>query len=132
MGEESEPFLKALASKVVIVPSWAPSHPAPDVLKRLINSRFPPAERFVYVTDMRDAARIVIGQRATALGGPPGHVVVRVRGRRETVLGHRDLESGRERHRLVGSGAVHGGEGQLIRDKARSFSSVLRSTVTSQ
>lgn len=78
MGEESEPFLRALASTVAIVPSWAPSHPAPDVLKRLINSRFPPAERFVYVTDLRDAARIVIGQRATALGGPPGHVVVRV------------------------------------------------------
>ena len=27
---------------------------------------------------MREAARIVIGQRATQLAGPPGHIVVRV------------------------------------------------------
>jgi hypothetical protein len=27
---------------------------------------------------MREAARIVIGQRATQLSGPPGHIVVRV------------------------------------------------------
>ncbi len=78
MGEESEPFLRALASSVLIVPSWAPSHPAPDVLKRIINSRLPPRERHVYATDLRDAARIVIGQRATQLAGPPGHIVVRV------------------------------------------------------
>lgn len=78
MGEESEPFLRALASTVFIVPSWAPSHPAPDVLKRVVNSRFPPAERLVFATDLRDAARIVIGQRANSLSGPPGHIVVRV------------------------------------------------------
>jgi beta-lactamase superfamily II metal-dependent hydrolase len=78
MGEESEAFLKALQSSVFIVPSWAPSHPAPDVLKRIMNSRLPPANRLVFVTDLRDAARIVIGQRATQLAGPPGHIVVRV------------------------------------------------------
>jgi beta-lactamase superfamily II metal-dependent hydrolase len=78
MGEESEPFLAALQSTVIIVPSWAPSHPAPDVLKRIINSRLPPNPRYVFATDMREAARIVIGQRATQLAGPPGHIVVRV------------------------------------------------------
>jgi beta-lactamase superfamily II metal-dependent hydrolase len=78
MGEESEPFLAGLQSTVVIVPSWAPSHPAPDVLKRIINSRLPPNPRYVFATDMREAARIVIGQRATQLAGPPGHIVVRV------------------------------------------------------
>ncbi|MEP6494313.1 MAG: hypothetical protein ABJF01_16640 [bacterium] len=78
MGEESEPFLRALSSSVFIVPSWAPSHPAPDVLKRIVNSRFAPAERFVYATDLRDAAKIVIGQRAGSLAAPPGHVIVRV------------------------------------------------------
>ena len=45
MGEESEPFLKALASKVLIIPSWAASHPAPDVLKRIVNSRLAPIPR---------------------------------------------------------------------------------------
>jgi hypothetical protein len=78
MGEESEPFLEALASRVLIIPSWAPSHPAPDVLKRIMNSRLPPADRLVFVTDLREAARIVIGRRADALAGPPGHIVVRV------------------------------------------------------
>jgi beta-lactamase superfamily II metal-dependent hydrolase len=78
MGEESEAFLQSLRSTVLIVPSWAPSHPAPDVLKRIINSRLPPAKRFVFATDLREAARIVIGQRANQLAGPPGHIVVRV------------------------------------------------------
>jgi hypothetical protein len=78
MGEESEPFLAALRSTVLIVPSWAPSHPAPDVLKRIMNSRLPPTPRYVFATDLRDAARIVIGQRATQLAAPPGHIVVRV------------------------------------------------------
>lgn len=78
MGEESEAFLRTLASSVLIVPSWAPSHPAPDVLKRIMNSRLPPPARLVFATDLREAARIVIGQRATQLAGPPGHIVVRV------------------------------------------------------
>jgi hypothetical protein len=78
MGEESEEFLRSLASTVLIVPSWAPSHPAPDVLKRIMNSRFAPSKRLVFATDLREAARIVIGQRATQLAGPPGHIVVRV------------------------------------------------------
>jgi hypothetical protein len=78
MGEESEVFLTELRSTVLIVPSWAPSHPAPDVLKRIMNSRLPPSPRYVFATDLRDAARVVIGQRATRLAGPPGHIVLRV------------------------------------------------------
>jgi hypothetical protein len=63
---------------VLIIPSWAASHPAPDVLKRIINSRLPPTPRLVFATDLRDAARTVIGPRADALAGPVGHIVVRV------------------------------------------------------
>jgi Metallo-beta-lactamase superfamily len=84
MGEESEEFLRSLGSTVLIVPSWAPSHPAPDVLKRIMNSRFAPSKRFVFATDLREAAKIVIGQRATQLAGPPGHIVVRVSPRGES------------------------------------------------
>jgi hypothetical protein len=43
-----------------------------------MNSRFAPAKRLVFATDLREAAKIVIGQRATQLAGPPGHIVVRV------------------------------------------------------
>jgi hypothetical protein len=78
MGQESDGFLRTLGSTVLIIPSWAPSHPAPDVLKRIMNSRYQPLPRYVFVTDLRDAARTVIGQRANAIAGPPGHVVVRV------------------------------------------------------
>ena len=78
MGEESDAFIEALQSTVVIVPSWLPSHPAPDVLKRIINSRFPPLKRYVFATDMRNSARIVIGQRSAQLAAQPGHVVIRV------------------------------------------------------
>lgn len=78
MGQESDAFLEALRSKVIVIPSWQPSHPSADVLKRVMNSRFPPADRLVFATDMREAARIVIGQRATRLAGPVGHIVIRV------------------------------------------------------
>ena len=78
MGEESEAMLQSLKSTVLIVPSWAPSHPAPDVLKRIMNSRYAPSPRYVFATDLREAARIVIGQRATQLAALPGHIVVRV------------------------------------------------------
>ena len=78
MGEESEAFLRELQSTVLVVPSWLPSHPAPDVLKRIINSRLVPISRYVLVTDLRESARLVIGPRATQLAAPPGHVVIRV------------------------------------------------------
>jgi len=78
MGEESDAFLQSLRSTVLIVPSWAPSHPAPDVLKRIMNSRLPPSTRYVFATDLRPSAKIVIGQRAGQLAAPTGHIVVRV------------------------------------------------------
>lgn len=78
MGEASEAWLRSVRSGVFIIPSWAPSHPAPDVLKRIVNSRIPPLPRYIFATEMRDAARIVIGARADQLVGGPGHIVVRV------------------------------------------------------
>jgi tetratricopeptide (TPR) repeat protein len=78
MGQETESFLRTLASKVLVIPSWAPSHPAPDVLKRIMNSRLQPVPRVVFATDMRESAKIVIGNRANQLAGPTGHIVVRV------------------------------------------------------
>ncbi|HEY9229255.1 MAG TPA: hypothetical protein VIP11_21590 [Gemmatimonadaceae bacterium] len=78
IGQETDAFLRTLASKVLIIPSWAPSHPAPDVLKRIMNSRLPPVPRLVFATDMRDAAKTVIGARANQLSGSTGHVLVRV------------------------------------------------------
>ena len=78
IGEASEPFLRALAAPVLVIPSWSPSHVSPDVLKRLVNSRLAPRERLIYATDLRPATRTVLGPRATSLAAPPGHVIVRV------------------------------------------------------
>jgi beta-lactamase superfamily II metal-dependent hydrolase len=78
MGEAPDSFLAATQSRVFVIPSWAPGHPAPDTLKRIMNSRFPPQKKFVFATDLRPSAKTVIGQRATQLAGPPGHIVVRV------------------------------------------------------
>jgi beta-lactamase superfamily II metal-dependent hydrolase len=78
MGQEIDAYIQALRSKVIVIPSWQPSHPAPDVLKRLMNSRFPPADRLIFATDMREATKVVIGARATQLAGPTGHIVIRV------------------------------------------------------
>jgi beta-lactamase superfamily II metal-dependent hydrolase len=78
MGEAPDAFLAATQSRVFVIPSWAPSHPAPDTLKRIMNSRYPPQKKFVFATDLRPSAKTVIGQRATQLSGPPGHIVVRV------------------------------------------------------
>jgi hypothetical protein len=78
IGQETDAYLAFLQSLVIIIPAWAPSHPAPDTLKRILNSRLPPSPRFVFTTDLREAARIVIGQRADQFSGPSGHIVLRV------------------------------------------------------
>jgi beta-lactamase superfamily II metal-dependent hydrolase len=78
MGEASDSWLRTVRSTVFVIPSWAPSHPAPDVLKRIVNSRFSPLPRYIFATDMREAARVVIGARAAQVVGGAGHVVVRV------------------------------------------------------
>jgi len=78
MGEASDALLAAAQAQVYVIPSWGPSHPAPDTLKRIMNSRYPPARRAVFVTELRPSAKTVIGRRATQLAGPPGHIVIRV------------------------------------------------------
>ena len=78
MGEAADAWLAATQSRVFVIPSWSPSHPAPDTLKRIMNSRYPPAKRYVFPTDLRPSAKTVIGQRASQLAGPPGHIVIRV------------------------------------------------------
>jgi beta-lactamase superfamily II metal-dependent hydrolase len=71
-------FLAALAPRVVIVPAWSPTHPSPDVLKRLLSKRIWPGPRDVFVTRLRDATKATIGPRATQVASDAGHVVVRV------------------------------------------------------
>lgn len=71
-------FLAALRSRVLIVPAWAPTHPSPDVLKRLLNTRYYPGPRDVFTLALREPMRHAIGARVGQLAADHGHVVVRV------------------------------------------------------
>ena len=71
-------FLSALRSRVLVVPAWAPTHPSPDVLKRLLNTRYYPGPRDVFTLTLREPMRHAIGARVGQLAADHGHVVVRV------------------------------------------------------
>jgi beta-lactamase superfamily II metal-dependent hydrolase len=74
----SPELLAALRPRVHILPTWAPSHPAPVVVKRLLNPRIYPGPRDLFATYLRDPTALVIGPRAERLASRKGHVVVRV------------------------------------------------------
>jgi beta-lactamase superfamily II metal-dependent hydrolase len=72
---ESDSLLALLRSRVIVIPAWAPIHPAPDALQRMAAAR--PRTPLLFATDFRDST----GAQRTdtgALAAPPGHVVIRV------------------------------------------------------
>jgi beta-lactamase superfamily II metal-dependent hydrolase len=71
-------FLATLQPRVIVVPAWSPTHPSPDVLKRLLSTRIWSAPRDVFITQFRDATKATIGPRATKVASDAGHVVIRV------------------------------------------------------
>lgn len=71
-------FLAALRSRVIVVPAWAPTHPSPDALKRMMNARYYPGPRDIFVLAMREPMKHAIGARAGQVASSLGHVVVRV------------------------------------------------------
>ena len=76
--EENPFFLATLKSRVMIVPAWAPTHPSPDVLKRLLSTRVYPDPRDIFVVEFRDVTKAATGARASQVASDHGHVVVRV------------------------------------------------------
>ena len=71
-------FLATLRPRVDIVPAWSRTHPAPVVLKRLLNERIYPEARDIFVLEFRDEMKAAIGSRAERVASDHGHVVVRV------------------------------------------------------
>ncbi len=71
-------FLAALRPRVHILPSWAASHPAPGVFKRLLNQRIYPGPRDVFATRIRPQTQAVLGRRGHAFASDHGHILVRV------------------------------------------------------
>lgn len=71
-------FLKTLRPRVHIVPAWSRTHPAPVVLKRLLNRRIYTEARDIFVLQFHDETKATIGSRAQQVASNHGHVVVRV------------------------------------------------------
>ena len=75
---ENPVFLSMLRSRVMILPAWSPTHPSPDVLKRMLSPRVYPDPRDVFILQFRDATKAAIGPRATQVASDHGHLVMRV------------------------------------------------------
>jgi beta-lactamase superfamily II metal-dependent hydrolase len=71
-------FLATTKSRVLVLPAWSPTHPSPDVLKRMLSTRIYPDPRDVFVVQFREPTRATIGARANQVAGADGHIVIRV------------------------------------------------------
>jgi beta-lactamase superfamily II metal-dependent hydrolase len=71
-------FLSTVKSRVLVLPAWSPTHPSPDVLKRMLSTRIYPDPRDVFVVQFREPTRATIGARANQVASADGHVVIRV------------------------------------------------------
>lgn len=78
ISPDNASFLAALRSRVVIIPAWSPTHPAPDALKRAMAPTGYPGPRDVFVTILREPTAATIGNRVNQLKSRHGHIVVRV------------------------------------------------------
>jgi glyoxylase-like metal-dependent hydrolase (beta-lactamase superfamily II) len=76
--EENLFWLRTLRSQVMVVPAWAPTHPSPDVLKRMLSTRVYPDPRDIFITLFRAPTKATIGPRASQVASDRGHIVVRV------------------------------------------------------
>lgn len=71
-------FLQAVRPRVFIIQSWAPSHPSPSVLARMMSTGTYPGERDVYSTNVMESTHEVIGSRIDNMKSTQGHIVIRV------------------------------------------------------
>ena len=62
----------------MILPSWSPTHPSQDALKRMMAARLYPGPHDIFATLLRAPTRASIGARADQLKADHGHIVVRV------------------------------------------------------
>lgn len=72
-------FLQAVRPRVHLILSWAPSHPSPSVIARMMSAWTYPGPRDVFATNMMEETHTVIGSRIDELKSRQGHIVIRVR-----------------------------------------------------
>lgn len=78
LDSENAFFLATLRPRVHIIQVWAPSHPSPRVLRRLLSTRIYDGPRDIFATNMMEANKVVIGGNLERLKSDQGHILVRV------------------------------------------------------
>ncbi len=71
-------FLQAVRPRVHLIMSWAPSHPSPSVLARMMSEGTYPGPRDVFSTNVMEETHTVIGGRVDNMKSLQGHIVIRV------------------------------------------------------
>ncbi|HOB85280.1 MAG TPA: hypothetical protein PK521_11950 [Bacteroidales bacterium] len=71
------PFLRATRPQVIILQTWAPSHPASIVLSRMQSTSVYPGARDIYATNIMEETKVVIGGALGRLKCQQGHIVIR-------------------------------------------------------
>ena len=71
-------FLSAVRPKVIIVQVSVPSQPDNGALDRMFSKRIYPGERDIFITNLMEETKIVVGQKLTQLKSQQGHIVIRV------------------------------------------------------
>lgn len=71
-------LLSALRPRVLVVPAWAVSHPAPEVLERIFSPKSYAGERDVFVTQLLPETRKTLGDWVNLLKKDEGHILIRV------------------------------------------------------
>ncbi|GAB4016196.1 hypothetical protein GCM10028808_43880 [Spirosoma migulaei] len=75
---ENGALLASLRPRVLVIPSWASSHPGRDVLERIFSEQIYSGERDVFATNLLDEAKTAIGDFVHRLKSESGHIVIRV------------------------------------------------------
>ena len=71
-------LLASLRPRVLVIPAWASSHPAPDILARIFSEQIYEGPRDIFATNLLDEAKTAIGDWLPKLKSQSGHVVIRV------------------------------------------------------
>ena len=71
-------FLQAVRPRVHIILSWAPSHPSPSVISRMMSTWTYPGPRDAFSINIMESTHTVIGSRIDDMKSRQGHIVIRV------------------------------------------------------
>ncbi|MDR1720564.1 MAG: hypothetical protein LBR67_10690 [Dysgonamonadaceae bacterium] len=71
-------FLRALRPQVIAIDTWLAQQPDMATLRRMMSSQTYPGQRDIFVTNVKEETKIVLGDTAEKLKSQQGHIVIRV------------------------------------------------------